>query len=216
MHVFPLATLDREPSDPANFTGPGSLRRIEGALPADPRVNVYRVHFEARSRTNWHTHSGHQMLFIVEGRCRYQKEGEPVGEAGPGDLIVVEPGEVGGQRGVVEPPATEPGVEAAQGAGVGAAGVGAERGVDETPRGLAGRGERPGRGVRDDGISGAGPRGPGRVHSFTITAIIGKNGKGRFRPIRPWRAAPGGLCRPLAGDRLALIGRHELRPCKSP
>ena len=78
MNVFPLATLDRESSDPANFTGPGSLRRIEGALPSDPRVNVYRVHFEARSRTNWHMHSGHQMLFIVEGRCRYQTEGGPV------------------------------------------------------------------------------------------------------------------------------------------
>lgn len=93
MNVFPLETLDRESSDPANFTGPGSLRRIEGALPADPRVNVYRVHFEARSRTNWHTHSGYQMLLIVEGRCRYQKEGEPVGEADAGDVIVIDPGE---------------------------------------------------------------------------------------------------------------------------
>ena len=46
-------------------------------------------------------------------------------------------GEVGGQGRVIELLAGEPGIEAAQGTGVGAAGVGADRGVDQAARGLA-------------------------------------------------------------------------------
>ena len=92
MKVYPLSSLPVEPSDPQNFTGPGSLRRIQGAI-EDPSVNVYRVHFEAGSRTNWHEHTGHQLLLVVEGTCRVQKLGDPVEEAGPGDTIVVLPGE---------------------------------------------------------------------------------------------------------------------------
>ena len=56
---------------------------------------------------------------------------------------VVELGEVGGQGRVVELPAAgEPGVELAEGAGVGAAGIGADRGVDQAARGRARPAER--------------------------------------------------------------------------
>ena len=50
---------------------------------------------------------------------------------------VVELGEVGGQGRVIEPEAVGPGVELAEGAGVGAAGVCAHRGVDQAARGRA-------------------------------------------------------------------------------
>ncbi len=58
-----------------------------------PPANVYRVAFEAGARTNWHSHTGPQLLQIVEGTCRFQKAGEPVHQAGVGDLISIEPGE---------------------------------------------------------------------------------------------------------------------------
>ena len=55
---------------------------------------------------------------------------------------VVELGEVGGQGRVIELLAGEPGVELAERAGVGAAGVVAQRGVDQAARGRARRADR--------------------------------------------------------------------------
>ena len=59
----------------------------------DPRVNVYRVAFEAGTRTAWHSHSGPQLLLIVEGRCRLQKEGGPIQEIATGGTVCIAPGE---------------------------------------------------------------------------------------------------------------------------
>ena len=92
MKVFTLATLASEPSDPNTFVGRARLTRMSDAA-AHPPTNVYRVAFEAGARTNWHNHTGAQLLQIVEGTCRYQKAGEPVREAAVGDLIAIEPGE---------------------------------------------------------------------------------------------------------------------------
>ena len=71
---------------------------------------------------------------------------------------VVEIGEVGGQGRVIELLAVEPGVELAEGAGVGAAGIGADRGVDQAARGRArpadrgvGRGDPGGLIIHDNG-----------------------------------------------------------------
>ncbi len=44
-------------------------------------INVSSRGFEAGARTHWHTHSA-QLLFVKEGRMRYQVEGQPVGEIG--------------------------------------------------------------------------------------------------------------------------------------
>lgn len=92
MKVFSLADLAGEPADPKTFTGRARLTRMDGVSDAPP-ANVYRVAFEARARTHWHAHSGPQLLQIVAGTCRFQKDGEPVREAGPGDLIAFAPGE---------------------------------------------------------------------------------------------------------------------------
>ncbi|MEQ1855134.1 MAG: cupin domain-containing protein [Longimicrobiales bacterium] len=92
MQVFHLDGREGEPVDPANFTGSGTLVRMDGVCDA-PVVNAYRVRFDPRARTNWHTHSGTQLLLVVEGTCRFQKEGEPVREIAAGGIVSIAPGE---------------------------------------------------------------------------------------------------------------------------
>ena len=92
MKVFALATLDSESSDPNTFVGRARLTRMPDAA-EHPQTNVYRVAFDASARTNWHSHSGPQLLQIIAGTCRFQTDGGPVREAAVGDLISFEPGE---------------------------------------------------------------------------------------------------------------------------
>ena len=92
MNVFELEGRDAEPLDPANFTGTGTLVRMTG-VSAEPAVNAYRVRFEPRTRTAWHTHSGMQLLLVTEGTCRCQKAGEPVHEVPAGGIVSIQPGE---------------------------------------------------------------------------------------------------------------------------
>jgi quercetin dioxygenase-like cupin family protein len=92
MKVFDLTRHAAEPLDAANFTGAGTLVRMDGVCER-PTVNAYRVRFEARTRTAWHTHSGTQLLLVVEGTCRFQKEGEPVREVGDGGIVSIAAGE---------------------------------------------------------------------------------------------------------------------------
>ena len=92
MKVSHDADVEWEPLDPAHFTGNGRVKRVS-ATDQDPSVKVFRVEFEREARTNWHSHSGVQLLYIVEGRCRVQKWGEDVKQAGPGDIVNIHPGE---------------------------------------------------------------------------------------------------------------------------
>ena len=92
MKLFPLSQHAPQPADPANFTGAASLTRMDDVC-GRPHVNAYRVRFEPRARTAWHTHSGPQLLLVVEGRCRLQKAGEPVREVEAGSVVCIEPGE---------------------------------------------------------------------------------------------------------------------------
>jgi quercetin dioxygenase-like cupin family protein len=92
MKVFELPGRPVEPVDPANFTGVGTLVRMDGICER-PAVNAYRVTFQPRTRTAWHTHSGTQLLLVVEGTCRFQKEGESVQEVGVGGIVSIAPGE---------------------------------------------------------------------------------------------------------------------------
>ena len=92
MKIFTLSALDSEPADPNTFVGRARLTRMNGVA-ADPHTHVYRVAFEAGARTNWHRHTGPQLLQIIEGTCRFQKDGERMREAMVGDLISIEPGE---------------------------------------------------------------------------------------------------------------------------
>jgi 4-carboxymuconolactone decarboxylase len=92
MKVFQAFDHAADPADPRNFTGRATMARID-RLSDQPTVNMYRVAFEPAARTAWHAHSGVQLLLVIEGRCRVQKEGDAVHEVGAGGAIRIEPGE---------------------------------------------------------------------------------------------------------------------------
>ena len=92
MKAFRNSGLEWEPIDPSHFKGKGRVKRISVTY-QKPVIKVFRVEFEPEARTNWHSHSGVQLLYIVEGNCLLQKSGEEIQQAGPGDLINVSPNE---------------------------------------------------------------------------------------------------------------------------
>ena len=92
MKVFELAGRPVEPVDPANFTGDGTLVRMDDVCAA-PSVHAYRVTFEPGTRTAWHTHSGTQLLVVADGTCRFQKAGDSVREMAAGGIVSIAPGE---------------------------------------------------------------------------------------------------------------------------
>jgi quercetin dioxygenase-like cupin family protein len=80
-----------EPVDERNFVGEARVAKLAGS--ADERsLKVYYVEFEPGARTNWHLHTGTQILLVREGRCRYQREGEAAIELGPGGTVTIPPG----------------------------------------------------------------------------------------------------------------------------
>lgn len=64
---------------------------FNGTAPA--RVGGATVTFEPGARTAWHTHPLGQTLIVVSGLGRAQREGGPVEEIRPGDIVWFEPGE---------------------------------------------------------------------------------------------------------------------------
>lgn len=92
MKVFHPSDHLASPADPRNFTGRATVARTD-RLSDEPTVNMYRVTFQAAARTAWHAHSGVQLLLVIEGRCRAQKEGDPIHEIAAGGAIRIEPGE---------------------------------------------------------------------------------------------------------------------------
>jgi quercetin dioxygenase-like cupin family protein len=92
MTIFRSASAPFRPVDPATFVGPAQVQRLAEDETAVP-VGVYRVAFEDGGRTNWHTHSGPQWLFVVEGRIRVQRHGEAAQDLDAGDAVVFAPGE---------------------------------------------------------------------------------------------------------------------------
>ena len=66
-----------------------------GGTPAGspPDAGIFRVFFEPGARTNWHTHPEGQILYVVTGEGRAQREGEPAADIGPGDVVYFAPGE---------------------------------------------------------------------------------------------------------------------------
>ena len=66
------------------------------ASPADadePDAGVFRVTFEPRARTNWHTHPEGQILHVVSGNGLAQTEGGEVVKMATGDVVYFAPGE---------------------------------------------------------------------------------------------------------------------------
>jgi quercetin dioxygenase-like cupin family protein len=74
------------------FTG---TVRIDPLFPvtAPARAAGNAVTFEPGARTAWHTHPLGQVLIVTAGCGRAQREGGPIEEIRPGDVVVFTPGE---------------------------------------------------------------------------------------------------------------------------
>jgi quercetin dioxygenase-like cupin family protein len=64
---------------------------FKGSEPA--RVSSAIVTFEPGARTAWHTHPLGQTLIVTAGCGRVQREGGPIEEIRPGDIVWFPPGE---------------------------------------------------------------------------------------------------------------------------
>jgi quercetin dioxygenase-like cupin family protein len=61
--------------------------------PAPARVNAASVTFEPGARTAWHTHPLGQTLIVTAGSGFVQRDGGPIEDIRPGDVVWFEPGE---------------------------------------------------------------------------------------------------------------------------
>jgi quercetin dioxygenase-like cupin family protein len=78
-----LVAQDRGGKPPAPApTAAGTNPNAVGVVNFQPTdgMNTRRIRFEAGARTNWHTHTERQMLWVEDGRGLYQEQGEPVKE----------------------------------------------------------------------------------------------------------------------------------------
>lgn len=73
------------------FTG---TVRVDPMFPATApsRVSGGHVTFEPGARSNWHTHPLGQTLIITSGLGWVQREGGPIEEVRPGDIVWIPPG----------------------------------------------------------------------------------------------------------------------------
>jgi quercetin dioxygenase-like cupin family protein len=74
------------------FTGTVRIDPLNTA-PDPARVAMALVTFEPGARTAWHTHPLGQTLIVTAGAGRVQREGEPIQEIRPGDVVWIAPGE---------------------------------------------------------------------------------------------------------------------------
>lgn len=66
---------------------------MEATQVPQPGAGLFRVLFEPGARTNWHTHPEGQILYVLTGMGRAQKEGEGTLEIQPGDIVYIAPDE---------------------------------------------------------------------------------------------------------------------------
>lgn len=84
------AASHRAPAD--SFTGTVWQDPIV-ETPSPGNVRASLVHFEPGARTAWHTHPLGQTLIVMTGCGRAQREGGPIEEIRPGDVVWFSPGE---------------------------------------------------------------------------------------------------------------------------
>ena len=74
------------------FTGSVYIDAV--AVPSGPsRVNASSVHFTPGARTAWHTHPLGQRLIVISGFGWAQRDGGPIEEIRPGDVVSFAPKE---------------------------------------------------------------------------------------------------------------------------
>jgi quercetin dioxygenase-like cupin family protein len=74
------------------FTGAVRIDPLVDAN-APARASAAAVTFEPGARTAWHTHPLGQTLIVLFGRGLVQREGGPIEEIRPGDVVWFSPGE---------------------------------------------------------------------------------------------------------------------------
>ena len=85
----------------AKPSGKGPESWFTGTVRVDPLFNAFEparvqgasVTFEPGARTAWHTHPLGQTLIVTAGFGRAQREGGPIEEIRPGDVVWFAPGE---------------------------------------------------------------------------------------------------------------------------
>ena len=72
------------------FTGTTHLQRL---VAQDDIWNssIANVTFDAGARTNWHKHSGGQILLVTAGEGRYQEKGKEIQKKKKGDVVKIPP-----------------------------------------------------------------------------------------------------------------------------
>jgi len=95
MQLMEITRIGAKPSakGPADwFTGTVRIDNpFQGTEPA--RIAGAHVTFEPGARTAWHTHPLGQTLIVTSGCGRVQREGGPIEEIHPGDIVWFAPGE---------------------------------------------------------------------------------------------------------------------------
>jgi quercetin dioxygenase-like cupin family protein len=90
-----IKRIGTEPSGKGSsdyFTGSVRLDPLNSP-PAPARVAMALVTFEPGARTHWHTHPLGQTLVVTAGCGWAQREGGPIEEIRPGDVVWFAPGE---------------------------------------------------------------------------------------------------------------------------
>ncbi len=92
MEIWRSGARDSTPGPQAYFTGSVRIDPVNTA-PEPARVAAAHVTFEPGARTAWHTHPLGQTLIVTSGLGWVQREGGPVEEIRPGDVVWFAPGE---------------------------------------------------------------------------------------------------------------------------
>jgi len=92
MEIIRNATTASAQAPASYFTG-GVRVDAPFRWPAPSRLGGATVTFAPGGRTAWHTHPLGQTLIILSGRGWVQREGGPLEEVSPGDIIWFAPGE---------------------------------------------------------------------------------------------------------------------------
>ncbi|AVA23358.1 (R)-mandelonitrile lyase [Rhizobium sp. LEGMi198b] len=90
--------IKRNGSQPSS-RGPADW--FTGTVRVDPLFQAHEstraagasVTFEPGARTAWHTHPAGQTLIVTAGLGRVQREGGPIEDIRPGDVVLFSPGE---------------------------------------------------------------------------------------------------------------------------
>jgi len=94
MKVTPRAQAlrDLKPLEAAHFTGTAESRPLLG--PSTPlSTTAAVVRFDTGVRNHWHSHSGGQLLHVIEGTGWVQARGADPQRIGVGDSVATEPNE---------------------------------------------------------------------------------------------------------------------------